>query len=146
MSKQPEKTFAEYHAEKASYGGVSWEFHARAETFIRDQAAEIEALQAQVASLMADNAALVALLTNAERTWTASHNLDDDRHHESMMALRRALETQPHPGAPLMERHREEVDKAWNAALEEGARILETVFDQPTMADEIRKRRLSKQG
>jgi hypothetical protein len=32
------ETFAKYHAEYAAYGGASAEFHARAETFIREQA------------------------------------------------------------------------------------------------------------
>lgn len=44
MSTRGAETFAKYHDEQASYGGVSWEFHARASTFIRDQDAAIRAL------------------------------------------------------------------------------------------------------
>ena len=39
MSNDKAESFAKYHDEHAGYGGVSWEFHARAATFIRDIAA-----------------------------------------------------------------------------------------------------------
>lgn len=35
------ESFAKYHDEHAGYGGASWEFHARAATFIRDIAASM---------------------------------------------------------------------------------------------------------
>lgn len=57
----------------------------------------------QVASLTADNAALVKLLTRAERSWAASHDLNNAEHHAAMMGLRRAITTQPNPGAALLE-------------------------------------------
>lgn len=40
------ETIAKYHDEHAGYGGSSFEFHARAATFIRSSAAEAQRLRA----------------------------------------------------------------------------------------------------
>lgn len=45
------ESFAKYHAENATYGGHGREFHVRAETFIRDVAAQAERVPGLVADL-----------------------------------------------------------------------------------------------
>lgn len=47
----PGEAFAKYHDEHAAYGGVSWEFHARAATFCRTAMARTEAEQAVLKAL-----------------------------------------------------------------------------------------------
>lgn len=49
------ESFAKYHDKHAGYGGASWEFHARASTYIRN----IASAAARVPGLEADNAALL---------------------------------------------------------------------------------------
>lgn len=56
-----------------------------------------------IEQLKADTAGLLLLLTTAERTWSASHDLSDAAHHASMMALRQALTTQLHHGTAILE-------------------------------------------
>ena len=43
------ESFAKYHDDHAAFGGVAWEFHARAASFLRTQAERIDALTAELA-------------------------------------------------------------------------------------------------
>lgn len=45
------KAIAKYHAERASYGGASREFHTLAETYIRDAATRIDTLETRLAEV-----------------------------------------------------------------------------------------------
>lgn len=53
MEKTDAETFAGYHDERAFHGGPSFEFHARAATYTRDAAAELDRLRAENAELRA---------------------------------------------------------------------------------------------
>lgn len=88
---------------------------------------------------VADNAAMGKAVETI-----AAHNGSDCLHQSPtecvyyMVETARAVTPKSHPGAALLERHRREVENAWDYGLEEAARHLEVFFEQPTMAAEIR--------
>lgn len=45
-SKHMSKLLADYHEKEASYGGASWEWHARSSTHVLNQEAKLQALAA----------------------------------------------------------------------------------------------------
>lgn len=56
---------SKYHAEQARYGGVSWEFHARAQTFADEALDEIRRLRSDLAAARAEADGLRGLVGEA---------------------------------------------------------------------------------
>lgn len=82
--------YAKYHAERASDGGASAEFHARAETFLRAQAAKLADMEKSLEDVRADRDAALAELVGMKDHLIALDASVEDARKERDAALRKS--------------------------------------------------------
>lgn len=132
-------SYAKYHAERASDGGASAEFYARAETFLRAQAAKLADMEKSLEDVRADrDAALAELVGMRERLADLAVALENVRKElgdaDTLAAALRGLSDAQRKRADVAERERDEYREQM---LSEGGKFLKEMQRADRLKDEL---------